>query len=112
VAILSHSAGIIPDPNAEEFIRASMCEGLAMVALGRELDREPADTPCRDTFDETPTWACLPLKYRGDRERREPLQPIFISTCRVGIHSAASDETTHTPAAAGRTAGLPEPIAD
>jgi hypothetical protein len=41
---------IILDPNAEEFIRAGMCEALAMVALRGELDRSLAGRFLRDAF--------------------------------------------------------------
>jgi Protein of unknown function (DUF1186)/SEC-C motif len=41
---------IILDPNAEEFIRAGMCEALAMVTLRGELDRALADRFLRDAF--------------------------------------------------------------
>jgi len=44
--------GIILDPNAEEFIRASMCEALAMVTLRGELDRAVAGRLLRDAFME------------------------------------------------------------
>jgi uncharacterized protein len=43
---------IILDPNAEEFIRAGMCEALAMVTLRGELDRAVAGRFLRDTFME------------------------------------------------------------
>src|SRR5689334_24223079 len=43
---------IILDPNAEEFIRAGMCEALAMVTLRRELDRAVAARFLRDAFIE------------------------------------------------------------
>jgi len=43
---------IILDPNAEEFIRAGMCEALAMVTLRGELDRAVADRFLRDAFVE------------------------------------------------------------
>ena len=41
---------IILDPNAEQFIRAGMCEALAMVALRGELDRVLAGRFLRDAF--------------------------------------------------------------
>jgi hypothetical protein len=41
---------IILDPNAEEFIRAGMCEALAMVTLRGELDRAVAGRFLRDAF--------------------------------------------------------------
>jgi hypothetical protein len=41
---------IILDPNAEEFIRAGMCEALAMVTLRGELDRALAGRFLRDAF--------------------------------------------------------------
>jgi hypothetical protein len=43
---------IILDPNAEEFIRAGMCEALAMVTLRGELDRAVAGRFLRDSFIE------------------------------------------------------------
>ena len=43
---------IILDPNAEEFIRAGMCEAIAMVALRGELDRAAAGRFLRDAFIE------------------------------------------------------------
>ena len=43
---------IILDPNAEEFIRAGMCEALAMVTLRGELDRAVAARFLRDAFIE------------------------------------------------------------
>jgi hypothetical protein len=43
---------IILDPNAEEFIRAGMCEALAMVTLRGELDRAVAGRFLRDAFME------------------------------------------------------------
>src|SRR6266436_6789942 len=43
---------IILDPNAEEFIRAGMCEALAMVTLRGELDRAMAGRFLRDAFME------------------------------------------------------------
>jgi hypothetical protein len=43
---------IILDPNAEEFIRAGMCEALAMVTLRGELDRAVAGRFLRDAFIE------------------------------------------------------------
>jgi Protein of unknown function (DUF1186) len=43
---------IILDPNAEEFIRAGMCEALAMVAVRGELDRAVAGRFLRDAFME------------------------------------------------------------
>ena len=43
---------IILDPNAEEFIRAAMCEALAMVTLREELDRAAAGRFLRDAFME------------------------------------------------------------
>src|SRR5258708_7557586 len=41
---------IILDPNAEEFIRAGMCEALAMVTLRGDLDRALAGRFFRDAF--------------------------------------------------------------
>jgi hypothetical protein len=41
---------IILDPNAEEFIRAGMCEALAMVTMRGELDRALAGRFLRDAF--------------------------------------------------------------
>src|SRR6267378_1561341 len=41
---------IILDPNVEEFIRAGMCEALAMVTLRGELDRAVAGRFLRDAF--------------------------------------------------------------
>jgi hypothetical protein len=41
---------IILDPNAEEFIRAGMCEALAMVTVQGELDRAVAGRFLRDAF--------------------------------------------------------------
>ena len=43
---------IILDPRAEEFIRAGMCEALAMVTLRGELDRAVAGRFLRDAFIE------------------------------------------------------------
>ena len=43
---------IILDPNAEEFIRAGMCEALAMVTVRGELDRAVAGRFLRDAFME------------------------------------------------------------
>ena len=43
---------IILDPNAEEFIRAGMCEALAMVTIRGELDRAAAGRFLRDAFIE------------------------------------------------------------
>jgi hypothetical protein len=43
---------IILDPNAEEFIRAGMCEALAMVTLHGELDRAATGRFLRDAFME------------------------------------------------------------
>ena len=43
---------IILDPNAEQFIRAGMCEALAMVTLRGELDRAVAGRFLRDAFME------------------------------------------------------------
>ena len=43
---------IILDPNAEEFIRAGMCEALAMVTLRGKLDRAVAGRFLRDAFME------------------------------------------------------------
>jgi hypothetical protein len=43
---------IILDPKAEEFIRAGMCEALAMVTLRGELDRVVAGRFLRDAFME------------------------------------------------------------
>ena len=43
---------IILDPRAEEFIRAGMCEALAMVTLRGELDRSVAGRFLRDAFIE------------------------------------------------------------
>ena len=43
---------IILDPNAEEFIRAGMCEALAMVTLRGELDRAATGRFLRDAFME------------------------------------------------------------
>ncbi len=43
---------IILDPNAEEFIRAGMCEALAMVTVRGELDRAAAGRFLRDAFVE------------------------------------------------------------
>src|SRR6202040_2449394 len=43
---------IILDPNAEEFIRAGMCEALAMVTVRGELDRAVAGRFLRDAFTE------------------------------------------------------------
>ena len=43
---------IILDPKAEEFIRAGMCEALAMVTLRGELDRAVAARFLRDAFIE------------------------------------------------------------
>jgi Protein of unknown function (DUF1186) len=43
---------IILDPKAEEFIRAGMCEALAMVTLRGELDRVLAGRFLRDAFIE------------------------------------------------------------
>ena len=41
---------IILDPNAEEFIRAGMCEALAMVTVRGELDRAATGRFLRDAF--------------------------------------------------------------
>ena len=50
---------IILDPNAEEFIRASMCEALAMVTLQGELDRDVSERFLRDAYSELrPQRAC------------------------------------------------------
>jgi hypothetical protein len=43
---------IILDPKAEEFIRAGMCEALAMVTVRGELDRAVAGRFLRDAFIE------------------------------------------------------------
>src|ERR1700730_4265322 len=43
---------IILDPNAEEFIRAGMCEALAVVTIREELDRAVASRFLRDAFME------------------------------------------------------------
>ena len=43
---------IILDPNGEEFIRAGMCEALAVVAVRGELDRAVAGRFLRDAFME------------------------------------------------------------
>jgi hypothetical protein len=43
---------IILDPNAEEFIRAGMCEALAMVTVRGELDAAVAGRFLRDAFTE------------------------------------------------------------
>jgi hypothetical protein len=43
---------IILDPNAEEFIRAGMCEALAMVTVRGELDRARAGRFLRDAFSD------------------------------------------------------------
>jgi hypothetical protein len=43
---------IILDPNAEEFIRAGMCEALAMVTVRGELDRAVVGRFLRDAFIE------------------------------------------------------------
>jgi hypothetical protein len=43
---------IILDPSADEFIRAGMCEALAMVTMRGELDRAPAGRFLRDAFIE------------------------------------------------------------
>jgi hypothetical protein len=43
---------IILDPNAEQFIRAGMCEALAMVTIRGELDRAEAGRFLRDAFME------------------------------------------------------------
>jgi hypothetical protein len=43
---------IILDPNAEQFIRSSMCEALAMVTLRGDLDRDQAGRFLRDIFME------------------------------------------------------------
>jgi hypothetical protein len=43
---------IILDPNAEEFIRAGMCEALAMATVRGELDRAVAGRFLRDAFTE------------------------------------------------------------
>src|SRR5947209_5227130 len=43
---------IILDPNAEQFIRAGMCEALAMVTVRGELDRAVAGRFLRDAFME------------------------------------------------------------
>ena len=43
---------IILDPNADEYLRASMCEALAMVTLRGELDRDLAGRFLRDAFME------------------------------------------------------------
>ena len=43
---------IILDPNADQFIRAGMCEALAMVTIRGELDRAAASRFLRDAFIE------------------------------------------------------------
>jgi len=43
---------IILDPNAEQFIRAGMCQALAMVTVRGELDRAVTDRFLRDAFIE------------------------------------------------------------
>jgi hypothetical protein len=43
---------IILDPNAEQFVRSRMCEALAMLVLGGELDRASAGRFLRDAFME------------------------------------------------------------
>ena len=43
---------IVLDPNADEYLRASMCEALAMVTLRGELDRDLAGRFLRDAFIE------------------------------------------------------------
>jgi len=44
--------GIILDPNAEEFIRAGMCEALAILTLRGELDRALVSRFLRDAFSD------------------------------------------------------------
>ena len=41
---------IILDPNADEYVRASMCEALAMVTLREEFDRDLAGRFLRDAY--------------------------------------------------------------
>ena len=43
---------IVLDPNADEYLRAGMCEALAMVTLRGELDRDLAGRFLRDAFME------------------------------------------------------------
>ncbi len=43
---------IILDPNAEEFIRAGMCEALAVITIRGELDRAVASRFLRDAFSD------------------------------------------------------------
>jgi Protein of unknown function (DUF1186) len=43
---------IILDPNAEEFIRAGMCEALAILTLRGELDRALVSRFVRDAFSD------------------------------------------------------------
>jgi hypothetical protein len=43
---------IILDPNAEQFVRSRMCEALAMVVLGGQLDQTLAGRFLRDAFME------------------------------------------------------------
>ena len=43
---------IILDPGVDEFIRSRMCEALAMIALGGELDRDLVARFLRDAFNE------------------------------------------------------------
>ena len=43
---------IVLDPNADEYLRASMCEALAMVTLRGDLDRDLAGRFLRDLFME------------------------------------------------------------
>jgi hypothetical protein len=48
---------VILDPDADEFVRARMCEALAMVTLRGELDRAEAARFLRDAFAQIPPQA-------------------------------------------------------
>jgi hypothetical protein len=58
---------IILDPKAEEFIRAGMCEALAMVTMRGELDRAATGRFLRDAFMEL-----QPQRQNSAHPRRGP----------------------------------------
>jgi hypothetical protein len=75
---------IVLDPNAEEFIRAGVCEALAMVTLRGELDRAVAGQFLRDASRIAVSRSTLGILYqfllsRDKYARKEPdNQPIGL----------------------------------
>jgi Protein of unknown function (DUF1186) len=80
---------IILDPNAEEFIRAGMCEALAILTLRGELDRALVSRFLRDAFSDLQPQAQNFVWVVAERHcdaRRERFESSGQEGFRPGLH--------------------------